>query len=140
MSPEERKGLQARVREAARMIGQRDALRLVVLFGSAAVPSQDAPADIDLALKGDGLLNLVELTNRFIQETGVQEIDLVDLTHADPLLLALVARDGLPLYEAEPGMFARFASLAARRFADTRKFRDAEANEVTDFIAGRPAG
>lgn len=140
MNPEERKGLQARVREAARLIGQRDALRLVVLFGSAADPSREAPADIDLALKGDGLLNLVDLTNRFIQETGIQEIDLVDLTRADPLLLAVVARDGLPLYEAEPGVFARFASLAARRFADTRKFRDAEANEVTDFIAGRPLG
>lgn len=140
MSPEERKGLRDRVREAARLIGERDALRLVVLFGSAADPSRDDPADLDLALKGDGLLNLADITNHFIQETGFQEIDLVDLTRADPLLLALVARDGLPLYEAEPGVFARFASLAARRFADTRKFRDAEANEVADFIAGRPVG
>lgn len=35
----------------------------------------------------------------------------------------LVARDGVPLYEADPAAFARFASLALRRYADTRKFR-----------------
>lgn len=80
----------------------------------------------------------MDLTHHFPRETGIQEVDLVDLTRADPVLLALVARDGVPLYESEPGAFARFASLAARRFADTRKFRDAEAEEVREFLARRP--
>jgi hypothetical protein len=50
-------------------------------------------------------------------------------------VLALAARDGIAVYQAAPGAFAAFASLAARRFADTRKFRDAERRELDAFIA-----
>lgn len=135
-----RETARTRVREAAARIGPAQGLHLVVLFGSTTDPGRSAPRDLDLALQGRGgaLLDLVDLTNRFARETGIQEVDLVDLTRADPVLLGLVARDGVPLYESEPGAFARFASLAARRFADTRKFRDAEAEEVREFLARRP--
>jgi hypothetical protein len=40
-------------------------------------------------------------------------VDVTDLGRADPVPLALAARGGLPLYERDPGAFARFASLAA---------------------------
>ncbi len=42
------------------------------------------------------------------------------------LRYAGAARDGVPLYERAPGEFARFVSLATRRFADTEKFRRAQ--------------
>jgi hypothetical protein len=58
-----------------------------------------------------------------------------DLGRADPILLALVAREGVPLFEKDPGEFARFASLAARRFADTKKFRDAQADALREITA-----
>ncbi len=82
-------------------------------------------------------LDTVALTNRFIRTLGVQNVDVADLGRADPLLLMLVARDGVPLFEAAPSEFARFASLAARRYADTRKFRDLEPRQLEDF-ARRP--
>lgn len=44
------------------------------------------------------------------------------------------AREGIPLYESEEGEFARFASLAVRRYADTRKFRAMQRREIQDFI------
>src|SRR5437899_12000944 len=53
--------------------------------------------------------------------------------------MALAARDGIPRYEEEPGTLARFASLAARRFADTRKFRALERRENPGFCSSRPA-
>ena len=90
--------------------------------------------DLDLALLGSGPLDLVDLTNRLTQTIGVQEIDLVDLRRADSLLQMLVARDGIPLYEIEPTGFARFVSLAVRRYADTAKFREMERQELQEFI------
>jgi len=121
------------LREVAARLATECALNLVVLFGSARYPERH-PEDLDLALQGDQPLDLVALTNRFIQELHVQAIDLADLRRADPLLMALVARDGLVLFERAPGIFATFASLAARRYNDTQKFRDAERDHIRAFI------
>jgi hypothetical protein len=46
----------------------------------------------------------------------------------------MVARDGVPLFEASPGAFAQFSSLAARRFADTAKFRELEHARIRAFV------
>jgi predicted nucleotidyltransferase len=121
------------VRNAVAELASDQPLRLVVLFGSMA--RGDAGArDVDLGLLAEGRLDLVDLTNRLTRRLGCQNVDLADLGRADPLLMALVARDGLVLHEGRPGEFARFASLAARRFADTAKFRDAERQYIADFI------
>lgn len=125
-----------RIREVAERIGRESGYRLIVLFGSAA-RGDARPADLDFAVLGNGAeVDLVALTNRLIRALGTQAIDVCDLRRADPLLLALVARDGIPLYEGEPGAFADFASLAFRRYADTRKFREMEHREILDFLAG----
>jgi predicted nucleotidyltransferase len=121
------------LRQAARQVAAALGCRLVILFGSAARGA--SPEDLDLGVLGDSVVDTVDATNRFIRALGLQAVDLADLRRADPLLLMLAARDGIPLYERSPGEFARFASLAARRYADTRKFRDAERLELRDFIA-----
>lgn len=126
--------LEERLREAARHVAQERDLDLVVLFGSAARHGLAHAADLDLGVIGRGPVDLVALTSRLVELLGVQAIDLVDLRLADALLLALAARDGVVLHEGVPGAFASFASLAARRFADTRKFRDAEREEIADFV------
>lgn len=125
------------LRRAATVAGREADCRLIVLFGSAARGSGSTPADVDVAVLSSDELDTVALTNRLIQDLGFQEIDIADLGHADPLLMMLVARDGVPLYEGRPGEFARFASLAARRYADTRKFRDMEQREIEEFVAER---
>lgn len=45
-----------------------------------------------------------------------------------------IASEGIPRYEGEPGEFARFVSLAARRYADTRKLGEMERQEILDFV------
>ena len=119
---------------AAQRLGAEIGARLILLFGSAA-RGRTGPADLDIGILSDGPLDAVSATNRLIEALGVQAIDVADLRRADPLLLALAARDGIPVYEGAPGAYATFASLAARRFADTRKFREAERREIRDFIA-----
>jgi predicted nucleotidyltransferase len=121
------------IREAVMDVARRIDARLVVLYGSAAHVGRRS-RDIDLAILPRGELDLLDLTNRLTSRLGVQEVDLVDLRRADPLLLMFVATEGIPLYEAEPGEFARLVSLAARRYADTRKFRETERQEILDFL------
>jgi predicted nucleotidyltransferase len=120
------------MRQAAHLLGREIGARLIVLFGSAA-RAGGTPRDLDIGILSDLPLDAVAATNRLLQLLAIQEVDVTDLRRADPLLLALAARDGVPLFEAEPGAFAAFASLAARRFADTRKFRAAEREEVQAF-------
>lgn len=127
------------IRCAAERVGREAGYRLVVLFGSATCGDRP-PEDLDVAILASGPLDAVDATNRLIRALGVQPVDVADLGRADALLAALVARDGLPLYEVEPGAFAAFASLALRRFADTRKFRVAEREEIRGYVAGRGRG
>ena len=125
-----------KIRNAASEIGREIGARLIVLFGSMA-RGAGAPEDIDLGVLSAGPLDLVALTHAFTRRLDTQAVDLVDLGRADPLLLMLAARDGIPVYEGAPGEFARFVSLAARRYADTRKFRETERREILDFLAER---
>lgn len=105
-----------------------------MLFGSSCRRESRPPEDLDIGFLGDAPLDLLDLTNQLIRRPGIQNVDVVDLGRAEPLLLALAARDGVPLYERSPGEFSRFVSLAARRFAGTRKFRDTERREIVDFL------
>lgn len=125
-----------RLRRIVGDVAREEDLRLIVLFGSGA-REDERPEDLDLGVLGRSPVEPLNLTNRLIERLGRQDVDLVDLRRADPVLMVQVARDGTPLYEGSPGEFARFHSLAFRRFADTRKFREAERRELEEFIARR---
>jgi predicted nucleotidyltransferase len=128
-----------RLRSAAHDVARLVGCRLIVLFGSAARSGSREPEDLDLAVLSGRPLDPIELTNVFIAALGLQQVDVVDLRRADPLLMMLVAREGVPVYEETPGEFARFASLAVRRYADTRKFREMERRDVRDRVARNQA-
>lgn len=124
-----------RLARAANVLAEEGQLDLVVVFGSVARGDRAHPADVDIALRGAYPIDVVAATNRLIALLGAQDIDVVDLRRANPVLAATVARDGIPLFEDQPGRFHQFISLAMRRFADTRKFRDAEAGQLRAFAA-----
>lgn len=113
-------------------------LRLVVLFGSAARSAETA-RDLDLGIDAGRPLDTVDLTNRLSTLLGRSDVDVVDLRRADPVLLRAVADDGIPVYEAEPGAFDRFHSLALRRFLDTAKLREMEHREIHERLEGLEA-
>lgn len=122
-----------RLRETMRTVAGDEELELVVLFGSSARGGEKT-RDLDLAVRANTTIDPVALTNRLHRALGRSDVDLVDLRRADPLLLFVVAREGIPLYEAEPGTFARFQNLAARRYYDTAHFREMEHRELHDRL------
>jgi len=123
-------------RELVRL-ARRHRLALLVLFGSRARGNAGPASDLDLAFLGADsrrpprrLSLWAECTSAF----GTEAIDLLDLRGADPLAAYEALRAGRPLYEREPGSFAARAPYAARLFADTRKFREAEDTYLDAFL------
>jgi len=126
-----------RLAEQLAPLFHRPEIRLVVLFGSAATGRRHGGSDLDLAILGDTPLDLVELTNRVITLTHVNDVDLVDLRRAPPLLAMEVARHGRLLHERSAGDYAQFVSLAYRRYVDTAKLRAAQKEAIAGFLRER---
>lgn len=109
-------------------------LRLLVLFGSAVKGQAGAKSDLDLAVLCDGPADLDALYLALAPRLQTHRLDLLDLRRASPILAFEVARSGLPLFEKFLGLFRQFQSLASRRYADTRKLREAQRRAIQVFL------
>lgn len=125
--------------EELRQLAARYGLRLVVLFGSRARGERRPDSDFDIAVQMEEpfsrrssplteteaqALRGLHADLQHLLRTG--RVDLVLLDRASPLLAHRVARDGIPLFEAAPGVFARFCVRAAQRYDDLRPVLQAE--------------
>ena len=110
-------------------------LELLVLFGSGARGQATAKSDLDLALLCQGPADLEAWHVTLAPLIGTDRLDLVDLRRTSPLLAFQVARTGRPVFEHRPGAFRVFQALASRRYADTRKLRDAQRRAIRVFLA-----
>jgi predicted nucleotidyltransferase len=109
-------------------------LKLVLLFGSAVLGKVHKQSDIDLAFLFDGPVDILSLTNRVIRLLHADNIDVVDLRHASPLLKFSIVKNCRLLYERQHGMFNEFYSLAFRMYVDTKKLRDAQEISIKNFL------
>jgi len=109
-------------------------IKLVLLFGSAVLGNVHKESDIDLAFLFDRPVDILSLTNRVIRFLHADNIDVVDLRRASPLLKFSVVKNGRVLYEKLPGMFNEFYSLAFRMYVDTKKLRDAQEISINHFL------
>jgi uncharacterized protein len=94
-------------------------LKLLILFGSRARGDNYEDSDWDFAILfdenlrqryelggGDRYRSWILLQQLF--DLGDDEMDWIDLKGASELLAHTIARDGVVLYEHEPGLFAEF--------------------------------
>jgi predicted nucleotidyltransferase len=114
-----------------------DSLRLVVLFGSAATGKTHGRSDVDLAFLYSRPVDILALTNDVIRLLRTDDVDVVDLGRASPLLKFAAVSGGTPLFEHRAGEFIQFYTLAFRMFVDTEKLRDARAASVRRFLEER---
>lgn len=112
-------------------------LQLVVLFGSYATGKIHKKSDIDVAFLYDKPADILKLTNSVIQLLHADNVDAVDLFHANPLLKFSVAKNGMLLFEKEPGTFNHFKAMAFKIFIDTKKLRDARTKAIDDYLKGK---
>ncbi|MEW6001351.1 MAG: nucleotidyltransferase domain-containing protein [Nitrospirota bacterium] len=113
---------------------ENEGLQLVVLFGSAVSERIHKQSDIDIALLFDRPIDIFSLTNKVIRLLRTNNIDVIDLRYASPLLKFIIAKSGRLLYEREQGIFNEFYSLAFRRYVDTKKLRDAQETAIKHFL------
>ena len=100
-------------------------VELIVVFGSRARGRSRPNSDLDVGVlfaphtqPNPPLLDEVRRT----LEDG-EDLDLVCLNGADPLLLREVALDGVPRFVNREGVFEEFRLVAFKLFIDTEKFR-----------------
>ena len=104
---------------------QRNGIRLLVVFGSAADPSwPGVPRDLDIAVlpKPDG--DIIAIINAFIDLLHLDEIDVMDLRRAGPVPREQALVGTLPLYEDEPGLLISLRDPAITQRMDTQWMRE----------------
>ena len=125
------------LREKLTPILQDKGLQLVFLFGSAVSGKVHKKSDIDLAFLFDTPCNILTLTNKVIKFLHTDNVDIVDLKRASPLMKFSVVRNGILIYEREQSVFNEFYSLAFRMYVDTKKLRDAQTTAIKYFLKAR---
>lgn len=104
--------------ELARICGEYG-VRLLVAFGSV-VRDDPAANDLDLAASFVGPdPNVLGLLDELATVAGTSKLDLMDLGSAGPVARERALVGGLPLYEQEPGTFARMQIAAMLERMDT---------------------
>ena len=93
-------------------------LTLLVLHGSRARGDAHERSDWDFAYTGDASLDPDQLLAILVEHLHTDRIDLVDLDRAGALLRYRVARDGVPVFERQPGQFERFWLAAVDTWCD----------------------
>ena len=99
---------------------------LMSAFGSVARRHSDAnsePADLDIGVRFDGPVRLLEVVNLLVDTTGYDNIDVAVVTGEHPVLDA-EAMGGIPLYERVSGALAEAQMAAIGHLWDTAKFRE----------------
>ncbi len=107
-------------------IAEKYKIKLIIIFGSFGTKRFGKNSDIDIAFYPSKTLTLEdtdELLTDFITHFGKDNLHLIDLKKANPLLMYEVACTGKPVYE-ENDSFLKFKLLASARYADTKHLRD----------------
>lgn len=111
-------------------IFERHQVALAYLFGSQATGQAGPLSDVDIAVlfsscvppKQWSLIQLA-LMNDLMSLFGRNEMDLVILNRATPLLADQVVRHGQVLFESDPLQRVRFETETLRRYLDTKPLR-----------------
>jgi predicted nucleotidyltransferase len=120
---------------AARVPG----LELVVLFGSVASGVARPDSDADIGVLGGGFWQQLQIASKLAAELG-REPHVVDLGQVPEALAYEIARTGLPLFEAEPFVWARFQARTALRFFDFQAARERCVEGVRRRVLAEVAG
>ena len=106
-------------------LAQKHGFALIVLFGSAADPTETSPGDLDLAVawrSGAGDHDIVGVTSDLLALLG-DDVDVLDLDRGGPVVRQRALTQGQVLLELEAGAFATHQMRAIRDYIDTAYLR-----------------
>ena len=116
---------------------EQNGLVLGVLFGSQATGRTHQQSDIDIGFVANRQLRLIEIAR--IQEalmvaTGYGNIELVDLKNVPPLFLKSIAKEGVLLYEKNPGDFDRLKIYGLKLYMEAEPLFKMQTSSILSFI------
>jgi predicted nucleotidyltransferase len=107
----------ALTRETALLAPRWPQVQLVVIFGSVARDDARPDSDVDVGVLGGAFWDQLDVGSEIARLTR-REPHAVDLAAASDWLRFQVAREGVMLYERDPGGWARFRAESAVRYFD----------------------
>ena len=132
---ENRKTTEAEFERAVALLRQRlPGLRAVYLFGSVATGEERPESDVDLAVLPAAPLTSIdrfELASELAEVLG-RQVDLVDLGHADTVLLVQVIGNGRRLFASGGAALEEFES---RALSDYARLNEERAGILEDIRA-----
>lgn len=109
---------------------------LAILFGSRGEGRARPDSDWDIGVLAPAELDLDRLCAD-LEGIVHGRVDLVNLRRASPLLCMEAVRHGRILVQRDRDVYPSFVSLSLRRYNDTQKLRDAEAEYIRLFLTAR---
>ncbi len=108
-------------------------LDFVVLFGSQATGKTHSKSDVDIAVIKRGEINVARLAVECEKIFKREDVEVISLSGASPTLMRAVYKDGILLYEKEPGTYLRWRVYAAKIWMDTEWLRRMRDRKLMDW-------
>lgn len=138
-----RKGLSEIKQKAAQFFSSKPDVRFAFLFGSLAERKDTPLSDVDLAVYVDERVPSQEahefvskLTTELMGVLKTNEIDLVLLNEAPPLLRHRILTRGESLFVRDPIQEQRFFVRSLQDYFDTAPLRSIQARYLREYIGG----
>ncbi|MBI4333736.1 MAG: nucleotidyltransferase domain-containing protein [Chloroflexi bacterium] len=118
-------------------IARKYKLRLLLLFGSRAEGESHSESDFDVAYLANRDLNLEQEARLIIELAPVfksENIDLVNLRRAPPLLFYAIMNKCQVMYEKDPLIFATMRAYSFKKYVETKPLYELKFQRLRDKI------
>ena len=118
-------------------VAQKYLLELVLLFGSRVQRKIHRESDFDIAYLSKKLLDLEKEAKLIIELSPIfksENIDLVNLKKAPPLLFYAITKNCKVLYEKTPLLFANLRAYSFKKYIETKPFYEEKFKRLKEKI------
>ncbi len=118
-------------------IAKKYSLELILLFGSQASKESYKGSDFDIAYLSKRDLNLEEESKLIIELAPIfksENVDLVNLKKAPPLLFYAIFKNCQTVYEREPLIFPSLRAYAFKKYVETKPLYEEKFRRVQEAI------
>jgi len=118
-------------------IAQKYSLELILLFGSRIEKKLHQESDYDVAYLSSRHLDLMEEAQLIVDLAPIfksENIDLVNLKRANPLLLYAITKNCQVIYEKKPLTFASLRAYAFKKYVETKPLYEAKFKRLQETI------
>ena len=123
-------------KQKLRRLAKKYHLKLLLLFGSAAMGKTHPKSDLDFAFFSNTIINEEKLHQDLMDIFHREDIDLINiLTTHDPLLRFEILHKGISLYESEVGLKSTMEWQSYFDYIDFQKYYTMRSSLLTKRIA-----